>query len=87
MEVRQIHPLFVGEVSGIDLAQPVDAPTVRALWEAIDRYAALVFHDQRLRDWDNRCTIYRGRPHDDSHPRDLRRATTLDVGSTLDEAA
>jgi len=37
--------------------------------------------------WDNRCTMHRGRPHDDSYPRDLRRATTLDVGSTLDEAA
>ena len=37
--------------------------------------------------WDNRCTMHRGRPHDDSRPRDLRRATTLDVGSTLDEAA
>jgi alpha-ketoglutarate-dependent 2,4-dichlorophenoxyacetate dioxygenase len=37
--------------------------------------------------WDNRCTMHRGRPHDDAYPRDLRRATTLDVGSTLDEAA
>jgi alpha-ketoglutarate-dependent 2,4-dichlorophenoxyacetate dioxygenase len=37
--------------------------------------------------WDNRCTMHRGRPHDDAHPRDLRRATTLDVGSTLEEAA
>jgi alpha-ketoglutarate-dependent 2,4-dichlorophenoxyacetate dioxygenase len=37
--------------------------------------------------WDNRCTMHRGRPHDDSHPRDLRRTTTLDVRSTLDEAA
>jgi alpha-ketoglutarate-dependent 2,4-dichlorophenoxyacetate dioxygenase len=37
--------------------------------------------------WDNRCTMHRGRPHDETHPRDLRRATTLDVGSTLDEAA
>jgi alpha-ketoglutarate-dependent 2,4-dichlorophenoxyacetate dioxygenase len=49
MEVRQIHPLFVGEVSGIDLAQLLDA-AVRGLWEAIDRYAVLVFHDQRLSD-------------------------------------
>src|SRR5215472_9754654 len=23
--------------------------------------------------WDNRCTMHRGRPHDDAHPRDLRR--------------
>src|SRR3954447_3678755 len=37
--------------------------------------------------WDNRDTMHRGRPHDESQPRDLRRATTLDVGSTLDEVA
>jgi alpha-ketoglutarate-dependent 2,4-dichlorophenoxyacetate dioxygenase len=37
--------------------------------------------------WDDRCTMHRGRPHDESRPRDLRRATTLDIGSTLDEAA
>jgi alpha-ketoglutarate-dependent 2,4-dichlorophenoxyacetate dioxygenase len=37
--------------------------------------------------WDNRCTMHRGRPHDENQPRDLRRATTLDTGSTLSEAA
>jgi alpha-ketoglutarate-dependent 2,4-dichlorophenoxyacetate dioxygenase len=37
--------------------------------------------------WDNRCTMHRGRPHDETRPRDLRRATTLDVGSTLEEVA
>ncbi len=37
--------------------------------------------------WDNRCTMHRGRPHDETQPRDLRRATTLDRGSSLDEAA
>jgi alpha-ketoglutarate-dependent 2,4-dichlorophenoxyacetate dioxygenase len=37
--------------------------------------------------WDNRDTMHRGRPHDENYPRDLRRATTLDIGSTLDEAA
>jgi alpha-ketoglutarate-dependent 2,4-dichlorophenoxyacetate dioxygenase len=37
--------------------------------------------------WDNRCTMHRGRPHDESQPRDLRRATTLDSGSTLEQAA
>jgi alpha-ketoglutarate-dependent 2,4-dichlorophenoxyacetate dioxygenase len=37
--------------------------------------------------WDNRCTMHRGRPHDEHQPRDLRRATTLDTGSTLHEAA
>jgi alpha-ketoglutarate-dependent 2,4-dichlorophenoxyacetate dioxygenase len=37
--------------------------------------------------WDNRCTMHRGRPHDENQPRDLRRATTLDTASTLDQAA
>jgi alpha-ketoglutarate-dependent 2,4-dichlorophenoxyacetate dioxygenase len=37
--------------------------------------------------WDNRWTMHRGRPHDENQPRDLRRATTLDAGSTLEEAA
>jgi alpha-ketoglutarate-dependent 2,4-dichlorophenoxyacetate dioxygenase len=50
MEVRQIHPLFVGEVSDMDLAQPLEAVGLRELWKAIDRYSVLVFHDQRLSD-------------------------------------
>src|SRR6201996_5110438 len=37
--------------------------------------------------WDNRTTMHRGRPHDEHQPRDLRRATTLDTGSTLEQAA
>jgi alpha-ketoglutarate-dependent 2,4-dichlorophenoxyacetate dioxygenase len=37
--------------------------------------------------WDNRCTMHRGRPHEETKARDLRRATTLDIGSTLNEAA
>lgn len=37
--------------------------------------------------WDNRCTMHRGRPHDETQPRDLRRATTLETATTLDEAA
>ena len=47
-------------------------------------------HTWRLGDlviWDNRCTMHRGRPHDETKARDLRRATTLDTGSTLSEAA
>jgi alpha-ketoglutarate-dependent 2,4-dichlorophenoxyacetate dioxygenase len=37
--------------------------------------------------WDNRWTMHRGRPHEENKPRDLRRATTLDAGSTLEEVA
>lgn len=48
--LRQLHPLFVAEVSGIDTGRPLAPETVRALTDAIDRYAVLVFHDQQLED-------------------------------------
>ncbi|MFY0611839.1 MAG: TauD/TfdA family dioxygenase [Hyphomicrobiaceae bacterium] len=38
--------------------------------------------------WDNRCTMHRGRPHDPTERRDLRRATIEDDGPTVrDEVA
>ncbi|WP_428491366.1 TauD/TfdA dioxygenase family protein [Rhodopila sp.] len=47
-------------------------------------------HSWRVGDlviWDNRWTMHRGRPHQEDQPRDLRRATTLDTGSSFEEAA
>ena len=41
-------------------------------------------HQWRVGDlviWDNRDTMHRGRPHDETLPRDLRRATTLETGA------
>jgi alpha-ketoglutarate-dependent 2,4-dichlorophenoxyacetate dioxygenase len=48
--VRQLHPLFVGEVSGVDVRRPLDMAVIAALWQAIDRYAVLVFRGQDLDD-------------------------------------
>jgi alpha-ketoglutarate-dependent 2,4-dichlorophenoxyacetate dioxygenase len=50
VSVRQLHPLFVGEVSGVDTGCALDAETVAALNQAIDRYAVLVFRGQDLDD-------------------------------------
>jgi alpha-ketoglutarate-dependent 2,4-dichlorophenoxyacetate dioxygenase len=50
IECRPLHPLFAAEINGIDLNKPVDAEAVRTIWDAIDRYAVLVFHGQRLTD-------------------------------------
>jgi alpha-ketoglutarate-dependent 2,4-dichlorophenoxyacetate dioxygenase len=36
--------------------------------------------------WDNRCTMHRGRPHDPSVPRVMRRATAMDVGPSVPES-
>jgi len=50
LAIRQLHPLFVGEVSGVDVGQPVTAATLAALNAAIDRYAVLIFRSQDLDD-------------------------------------
>lgn len=35
--------------------------------------------------WDNRCTMHRGRPYDDTQRRVLHRATVSDVANTLEQ--
>jgi alpha-ketoglutarate-dependent 2,4-dichlorophenoxyacetate dioxygenase len=50
VEARPIHREFAAEIDGIDLARSVDPTLVDRIWEAIDRYAVLVFHDQHLDD-------------------------------------
>lgn len=46
--ISELHPLFVGEVSGIDLRIPADPEAFRAIARALDRYAVLVFRGQSL---------------------------------------
>src|SRR5215216_4575428 len=48
--VRQLHKLFAAEIGGVEVGRPLDPETVRALGDAIDRYAVLVFRDQNLDD-------------------------------------
>jgi alpha-ketoglutarate-dependent 2,4-dichlorophenoxyacetate dioxygenase len=48
--VRQIHPVFVGEVSGADIARPLSSDVVAAIEAGMDRYAVLVFRGQELTD-------------------------------------
>ena len=50
VSIRQIHPVFVGEVSGVDLRQPLTRDEVAAIEAGMDRYAVLVFRDQNITD-------------------------------------
>lgn len=48
--IRPLHPVFVGEVSGVDAARPLAPEEVAAIEAGMDRYAVLVFREQRLTD-------------------------------------
>ncbi len=50
VSIRQVHPVFVGEVSGIDATRPLAADEVAAIEAGMDRYAVLVFRDQHITD-------------------------------------
>lgn len=50
MAVRQLHPLFVAELTGIDLAAGIDAQTQAEIERTMDRYAVTVLPDQNLDD-------------------------------------
>ena len=50
MQIQPLHPLFVGEVSGIDLSKPITPEQARQIEAGMDRYGVLVFHDQQITD-------------------------------------
>src|SRR5690242_2947390 len=50
LNIGQAHPVFAGEVSGIDISQTLTQEQVAAIEGGMDRYAVLVFRDQQLTD-------------------------------------
>jgi alpha-ketoglutarate-dependent 2,4-dichlorophenoxyacetate dioxygenase len=49
-QTRAFSGFFVAELSGIDLARPVDDAAINAIWSAIDRYAVVILREQHLTD-------------------------------------
>jgi alpha-ketoglutarate-dependent 2,4-dichlorophenoxyacetate dioxygenase len=50
MDISPLHPLFMGEVTGLDLRDPLDDALFAELTAALDTYGVLVFRDQSLDD-------------------------------------
>ena len=50
MQIRQLGPGFVGEVSGLDLTKPLPKNDIAAIHAGMDRYGVLIFHDQNFTD-------------------------------------
>jgi len=48
--IRAIQPAFAGEVSGIDITQPLPPADVAAIEAGMDKFAVLVFRGQKLTD-------------------------------------
>src|SRR5690348_3112662 len=50
ISIHQLHPVFVGEVAGIDCRSPLSPDEVAAIEAGMDEYAVLVFRDQNITD-------------------------------------
>src|SRR3954465_299157 len=50
VQIKQLHRHFVGEVSGVDLRNPLTPQEAADIEAGMDRYAVLVFHGQDITD-------------------------------------
>src|SRR5881396_2420097 len=48
--IRQLHPHFFGEVSGVDLRKPLTPQEATDIEAGMDKYAVLLFRDQNITD-------------------------------------
>jgi alpha-ketoglutarate-dependent 2,4-dichlorophenoxyacetate dioxygenase len=48
--IKPLHPVFAGEVSGVDLRQPISCADAKAIDDGMNRYAVLVFPGQDITD-------------------------------------
>jgi alpha-ketoglutarate-dependent 2,4-dichlorophenoxyacetate dioxygenase len=50
VSIRQLHPVFTGEVAGIDCRERLTPDEIAAIDAGMDEYAVLVFRDQNITD-------------------------------------
>jgi alpha-ketoglutarate-dependent 2,4-dichlorophenoxyacetate dioxygenase len=79
----------IGRVEGMPV--PEGMAMIRDLMEHATQREFVYRHHWTQHDlvmWDNRCTLHRARPFEDTtYPRDMRRVTLQDVAPTLEQAA
>lgn len=79
----------IGRVEGMPV--PEGMSLIRDLLEHATQRDFVYRHQWRQHDlviWDNRCTLHRARPFEDTtYPRDMRRVTLTDVAPTLEQQA
>ena len=50
LKVKKMHPLFVAEVTGVDITEPLTEEIQSELQSLIDQHGILVFRDQEFTD-------------------------------------
>jgi alpha-ketoglutarate-dependent 2,4-dichlorophenoxyacetate dioxygenase len=91
IDIRPLKGAFVGEVSGIDVSKPLTRGDVAAIEAGMDKYAVLIFHDQKITDDQqmaftrNFGAIEEARNVSVLKPEEVRLATGMNDVSNLDK--
>ena len=82
--IKQIHPVFVGEVSGVDLTKPLSREEAAAIEEGMNRYGVLVFRGQNITD-EQQIAFTRnfGELEVKSRPGNIRKASESRLGAGI----
>jgi alpha-ketoglutarate-dependent 2,4-dichlorophenoxyacetate dioxygenase len=91
LTVKPLHPLYVAEITGIDLTEPVSRDDLQVIWDAFNEHQILVFRDQRFDDETQmRFSRYFGalemmeaHPANDYNPGHISVMTNLDADGNL----
>src|ERR1700682_3368277 len=89
VSIRQLHPHFFGEVSGVDLRQPLTPQEAADIEAGMDKYAVLLFRHQDITDEQQMAFALnfgeRENPRGGNivKPQDSRLSTGLNDGSHL----
>lgn len=78
LELERLHPQFVAEVRGVDLARPLDDAAFGRILDAFNEHAVLVFPGQDL-DEERQIAF------SERFVRVMRRTTVADDGPTVPE--
>ena len=86
ISVKPLHPLFVAEITGIDITVPVDRDDFRTIWDAFNEHQILVFREQPF---DDESQIAFSRNFGtlemmEAHPANNFRPTHISVMTNLD---
>jgi len=87
VSIRQLTPVFAGEVSGVDLTRPLSNDEVAAIEAGMDTYAVLVFHGQKLTDEQQQAFSRNFGPLEDSRGGNVTKAQDKRLGEGMNDVS
>ena len=81
ISIHKLHPVFVGEVQGVDCRRPLTQQEVTAIEAGMDKYAVLIFRDQNITDEEQIAfTRHFGEPENYNTPGHIRKREEQRLG-------